>query len=246
MVTSRYIVYYILDLLKLESDDSTFTEDHILFTLSKYRAFILEQQALKNILKIQNPDNYQTICIDLEQFDAFESDICGSNLYLRSTKEIPGTLDIGTKSVYPVDYYLGGKMSLVSMERMRYVGSNKYLKNIIYCSIGPDKHLYFTSSNANFLELKKVKMTAIFANYEDADSLSCDSSEKPCDILDQPFPLEESLIPQVIELVMKEIAGPSWKPKDDSNNASDDLASLATYIAKNTKSDLQKKLVGDA
>ena len=40
MRTYRQLIYLVLDELKLMSDDSSFTEDHIIFLLSKYRAFI--------------------------------------------------------------------------------------------------------------------------------------------------------------------------------------------------------------
>jgi hypothetical protein len=38
----KELVYIVLDELKLVSDDSTFTEDHVMFTLNKYRAFVLK------------------------------------------------------------------------------------------------------------------------------------------------------------------------------------------------------------
>jgi hypothetical protein len=38
----KELVYMVLDELKLVSDDSTFTEDHVMFTLNKYRTFVLK------------------------------------------------------------------------------------------------------------------------------------------------------------------------------------------------------------
>lgn len=242
MVTTRQLVYYILDLLKLNSDDATFTEEHIMFTLSKYRALILEQQSTKNISKVLNTSNYQTICLDLEQQDSFEEDICGSNTYLRSIQEVPNMLNIGSPQVYPLDYYKGDMMTFINRNRMRFVGHNKWLKNIIYCSIGADNHLWITCSNPDFLELQRAKMFGIFSDFESASNLTCDYNGVHCDLLDVEFPLEGSLIPSVIDMVMKELSGPSWRPKDDNNNAEDDLAKLAAYIARNAKSNMQKQI----
>jgi len=42
MSTFKEIVYLALEELKLTSDDSYYTEDHILFLLNKYRAFLLK------------------------------------------------------------------------------------------------------------------------------------------------------------------------------------------------------------
>jgi hypothetical protein len=41
---------------------------------------------------------------------------------------------------------------------------------------------------------------------------------------------------------LKELAGPAWKPADDSNNASDDLSNLANFLRSNTKGTLQQQL----
>ena len=44
MSTYRELVYLVLDELKGTSDDFTYTEDHIIFLLNKYRAFLLKQK----------------------------------------------------------------------------------------------------------------------------------------------------------------------------------------------------------
>ena len=54
----------IADELELFSDDATYTEDHIIYLLGKYRAFLLKQRYAD--IKKQIPEsNYQTICLDL-------------------------------------------------------------------------------------------------------------------------------------------------------------------------------------
>ena len=37
------------------------------------------------------------------------------------------------------------------------------------------------------------------------------------------FPIEEGLIPQMIELIVKELSGVVYRPADIVNNATDDL-----------------------
>ena len=73
---------------------------------------------------------------------------------------------------------------------------------------------------------------------EEASKLECTTSEESCDIMDKNFPIEDALISPLIELVVKELSGAIYKPKDDENNASDDLANLATFLRRNVKSDL--------
>ena len=49
-----------------------------------------------------------------------------------------------------------------------------------------------------------------------------------CDPMDKVFPIEDALIPPIIELVVKELINPVFNPKDEENNAKDDLAGIAT------------------
>ena len=61
----RDIVYMVLDELKIHSDDASFTEEHILFLINKYRAFILKQRYSDKRKEVPQ-SNYQTLCLDLE------------------------------------------------------------------------------------------------------------------------------------------------------------------------------------
>ena len=214
----------VLDELKLSSDDAQFTEDHVMFLLNKYRTFLLKQRY--SDIKKQIPEsNYQTICLDLIQVPAISGDACEGGTYLRSKEKIPFLMKIGIPRVYPLDYYKG-EITYVSRDRMRYVGYNKFLQNIIYCSIGPDNYLYFKSFNPQYLYLEKVKFTGIFQDSMQASDLQCpdDNGETVCNPVDRTFPIEDSLIPQLIQLTVKELYNPSRSDEDNENNAKDDLS----------------------
>lgn len=224
MSTYRQLTYLILDEAKGMSDDFTYTEDHLIFLIDKYRAFLLKQRY--SDIKKQIPEsNYQTICLDLIQVPAISGEPCEGGVYLRSEKEVPFLMQIGTPRVTSLDYFQG-EFNYVLRDRMRYVGNNKYLKNIIYTSIGPDKHLYFKSGNPEFIYLEKAKMTGIFQDASVAAQLSCDE-EKDCDLIDSIVPLEEALISPLIELLLRELLGAAYRPKDNNNNANDDLSNIS-------------------
>jgi len=223
MSTFREIIYMILDEMKISTDDSYFTEDHIMYLINKYRVLILKQRY--SDIKKQIPEsNYQTICLDLIEVPAISGEPCEGGSYLRSKEKIPFLMKIGNPMVYPVDYYQG-EITYVSRERMRYVGYNKYLKNIIYASIGPDNYLYFKSFNPQYLYLEKARMTGIFEDPQAASELQCpdENGDTVCDVLDKTFPIEDALIPPMIELVVKELLGAEYIKKDEENNAKDDL-----------------------
>lgn len=224
MSTYKELVYLVSDELKITSDDSHFTNDHILFLLSKFRSFVLKQRY--SDVKKQIPEsNYQTLCLDLTEVPAISGEPCEGGSYLKSNIKLPNTMKIGNSRVYPMDYYQG-EISYISRDRMRYVGYNKYLQNIIYCSLAPDGYLYFKSWNPQFLYLEKVKFTAIFEDIIEASNNECSSGDNPCDIMDKTFPIEDALIPVLVELVVKELRSAEYLPEDKVNNADDQLSEV--------------------
>lgn len=223
MSTFKEIVYMCLDELQLSSDDATFTEDHIIFLANKYRALLLKKQYL-DLAKLMPESNYQDVCLDLEVVNGIDGDDC-SGKYLRSTAKIPDMLPVGTPTITGMDF-MSGEITYVSRERIKYVGHNKYLKGVMYATLGPDDKLYIKSANPQALYLEKVRFSGIFENPEEAAKLSCDddsSEEGTCDVLDKTFPLEEALIPLMIELIVKEVSNAIYRPADEDNNANDDL-----------------------
>lgn len=228
MSTYKELVYMCLDELKLYSDDALYTEEHIMFLLGKYRTFLIKQRY--SDVKKQIPEsNYQTICLNLIEVPAISGEPCEGGSYLRSKEKIPFLMKIDNPKVYPVDYYQG-EITYVSRERMRYVGYNKYLKNIIYASIGPDNYLYFKSSNPQYLYLEKARMTGIFEDPRAASELQCpdENGDTVCDVLDREFPIENALIPPLIQLVVEELTKVEYKPEDKENNSDDDLSEVVS------------------
>lgn len=226
------IAYACLDLAKAStSDDSYLTIDHCIFLCKKYRAFLIKKEQEKNrgSQEVASEFEMQQICIDLEKVPAIDGSACTGGYYLRSTKPIPKILEGYQPKVYPIDYYQGTNISFVSRDRMRYTGSNKYLQNIIYSSLGPDLHLYLNSSNPQFLYLKKLRISAVFDDFESVTGLLCDDAGEstPCDVLDAEFPIREHLIPPLIELVVKALNGSKFQPIEVKNDAKDTLPEQA-------------------
>lgn len=227
MNTYGQLVYMVIDELKGDSDDFTYTEDHVIFLLNNYRAFLLKQR-YSDIKKPMPESNYQTLCMETMEVPAIAGVPCEGGSYLRTVNKVPFTMKIGNPRVYPVDFYQGSNITFISRERMKYVGYNKYMQNIIYCSLGPDNYLYFTSSNPQFLYLENIKFTAVFEDAKAASELECTPEDgKACDIIDKVFPIEESLVPTLIELVVKELKPATYSPADELNNANDDLDNVA-------------------
>lgn len=229
MATFKEIAYAISDFSKTITDDSTITIEHIIFLMSKYRSYILNSN-YSTVKKKVNDANYQTVCAIMEMDDT--SDLCGTTAVLRSTNTIPYIMNIGRKNIFPPAGFMYGKIQYVDNNKFKYSGHNPYLKNEIYATIGPDQHLYLKSNNSNFLHLKKVGITAVFNDITEAAFIECndDCAVLACDILDKRFPLEDSFIGTLMTQCVQDIVGAAWRFRDDTNNANDDLGTLAQQI----------------
>ena len=145
-----------------------------------------------------------------------------------------------------INYFEGDHIIYTTMERMRYTTYNKWTKNLIYAAKGPDGYLYLKSSNPQYLYLEKLRMKATFEDFESAAQYACDESgeELNCDILDMKFPIENALVPILVEMVVKELLGAAYRPKDLSNNSNDDLSDIIAWARRNMKTAMQKQIEG--
>ena len=222
-MTLRELVFMCMDEIKLHSDDSFYTEDHLVFLLNKYRSFVLKKELEKENKQLSS-SNGQTICLDLIEVRD-ENNPCGESM-LRTEQKIPNLVNDCKVSLYPVNYFEGDHIIYTTMERIRYTTYNKWTKNLIYAAKGPDDYLYIKSSNPQYLYLEKLRMKAIFEDFESAAQYACDEDGEKlqCDILDMKFPIENALVPIVTELVIKELLGVKYQPRDTHNNAADDAS----------------------
>lgn len=225
MATYREIAAMCLDMMHEYSDDANITEEHIIFLASRYRSFLLKQRYYTDLKKQIPESNYQTICLSVDKTETIDGLPCEGGYMLKTDMKIPTLLPLGTPKLYLASSFYKGEVALISPSRMKYVGFNKWMKSIIYGSLNPDGHVYLTSSNPQFLYLKDVKMQGIFESAEEASKLECgkEGEDKPCDLLDRTFPMEDALIAPLLELVVKALSPTVTAPEDKDNNANDDL-----------------------
>lgn len=247
MATYRELTYMVLDEIKAVSDDSFVTEEHVLFLLKYYRLVFLKQKIDKEgIARITSlPSLYtQTICLDLQPTNLIPGNNVCSDLVLKSVQQIPDLYVGSSPNIYPITYLLNSQYSLVSKDRFKFVGYNKYMKNIIYVTMDDNNYLYLKSLNPQFVYLRKIKVSAVFNDPEKAAEYACDKdgNSTPCDILDTDYGLEGYMIPDVIKVVVADLLNTTWRQQDQFNNANDDMANLQQYLRQNAKSDLVKQI----
>lgn len=238
MATYREMTYMVIDSLKATSDDAFYNEEHVLFLLGRVRSLLLLRKYNAERRYAMSPasqspteasyQNYQNICLELEQADLLP-DSCGGEGWLRSNIKIPTLMGIGHTAAFPINYMISERVTFIPAERMPFVGYNKWLQSIIYVAQGFDGYIYVRSANPQFKYLKNMRLRGIFEDAEEAAKLQCTEEGEPiaCDILDTEFPLEDGLLAQCIDLVVQDLKGSLYSPMDKQNNAEDDLAKAA-------------------
>lgn len=206
-MTYRELVYMCLDEIKLASDDSYITEDHILFLISKYRAFLLRQKYDKTTLPVAE-SNYQKIKVSIDSI-------------------IPDVMGIAKPRVYVGEGAAKVSYTFVTPHRFEFVSNNRILKPISYCTINDENKLEFKAT-------PDVKTTInLYAVFEDCVKTS--EFNLTGDILDETCPIESELVSGVQELVVKDALGIAYRPTDFINNAADDLSKIGMAAGNSRK-----------
>lgn len=222
--TLKEIVYDVREKLKvLMSDDSKITDEYLIHLCNVKRAFLLKQKY--SDIRKYIPDNLkQSICVNLELSPVINGLECAEKI-LRSKDTIPELINfngvLGMTKVMSHDL-TAIPFNIITMDRLPYVGYNRFLAKQIYCVIGPDKYLYIKSKDIQYKLLRYIKIIGLFSNPEEAALLSCDATIQCDDILDLPYAIEDSLIQPLVGMIVQELASTMSIPVTTDNDSKDD------------------------
>ena len=239
MATFRELTYMVLDNLKISSKDSYYTEEHALFLLNEYRSYLLKQK-YGNKKSSAPSQNTQRIKLELSEGFPFEPERQPGPFMksdcVRSLIEVPHFFQWYDTSVYK-DNTAMSSLTYISSERFKYVGENRFLPRIFYSAVLPDQKLYIrTNYIMAITELKEAWFDSVF---QDAILTSELTDESDLDLLDRRFPLEDSLIPPLVQMTATALITSIYRPEDRVNNNADDLAGLAVKEQKQPLKDGQ-------
>lgn len=244
MPTYSQIAYAIQDFSKTISDDSIINIEHIMFLMGKYRNYLIANSA-----KEPSEQTYQTICVEIDP--SLNGDVCTEMYETQSITEIPNIMERGAVTIMPpAGFKTSYRFQYVNYQKYQFVGHNKYFHSFVYVTIGPDGKLHAKSHNTGIEYLEKLRLTAIFDDIEKASMLSCDENcetEEPanCSLDDKEFPLDAELVPTLMKVCVQDIIGAAWQPRDDENNANDDLAQLAQILNRYTNNAAKRMINGN-
>ena len=218
------MIYMVRDLLKLSSDDSYITSQHILFMLEKFRAYVLKSKYEDDEASV--PDtNKSEITVELE--------LVNDNLgysgipLLRSKEPLPSDMIFDYITVRTNKLTGNPNIVYVPFSRFPYVGNNKYLKNIIYWTIDDDDYILVKSCSPLFEYLREFKIEGVFESPMKVAERECSCKGLEINYDDVDFCLEDDLVQLVVQYVMNTFQNSIYKPQDEDNNTNDDLAGTA-------------------
>lgn len=218
-MTKDYYIYDIIETLKLHSDDSDVTYEHISFLIDDVRSLLLRQK-YDTIGSIIPMKVRQTIYMDLALVD--DNVFMSTDKILSSTTTLPKLVesfnfmkyfrvDTGGENTFRVHY--------VPIERFPYVGFNNLLKDLIYVTIGQDHKLIFKGYSSKHRLLENVRVFAIFENPEEAWKVSSTYDNTKNFNSDIEYPIDLDMWVTMKEIIIKQLGLILQNPGDKNNNA---------------------------
>lgn len=225
-MTINQIISQIRETVKSRSDDSDYSDEYFYELIKTYRALLLRQRAEKH--RGLSQFNNQKFCVELKCASNGGCIDCDKDIncnVLRSIKKLPSTIHGRNNDLLKVRTVAGMQLSKVS-------DYSEY-KSLAFTKTRRDK-LVYTISNG-YLEVygsELLKYLWVDAPLEDPTALvdwnTCgsDNTESCYDILSDEFPMEESLIPTLKEMIYKELGISRQMVEDERNDSRADQNSI--------------------
>lgn len=226
------LVYDIREKLSQYHDDSSLSDEHIIFNINNIRSVILKSQ-MNSFNQVISPIVQQSLCLELESVSPYDCEInYGCERIIRTVQPIPTPikhyLGLALTSVRTVDR-LSIPMIKIDSNAASYIYSSRgKTKGSIYYFIGTDMRLYIVSKNEMINLLECITVTGIFSNPLELENYKkccdCDDveDEKCYDYLDSEYPMDMSHADDLTSLVIEKLLIKMQTPKDTVNDAKDE------------------------
>jgi len=220
-MTKKELIYTVFERLKINSDDMDITEEFVSFLIDSKRAMLLKQRfdAKPWAMPLETK---QEICVNLELTARVPGFECVGTI-LRSDAPLPESIKIKGKEG-PLTIRKTDKtaihVNIIPLERLPYIGSNRALAMMIYGAIDYDNRLYLISQSGKINLMTDIRVADIFEKPDVAAELECTAdSETECEIWDREYPVELSMVDDIVKLVVQDLVKTINIPEDGVNNA---------------------------
>ncbi len=219
----RTIIYTVLEKLKIYSGDSKITPELISSMIDTKRAMLLKSRFSRNSWNIPI-EIKQEICMSLEHVDTISGfSLAGKTI--KTSESIPKSIKIRGKDGPLLVRKEDGTtipINIIPIERLPYVGNNKWTGMLTYACTDYDGKLILTSLSDKLKFLKKIRVTNVFESPEDVYSLECkDNNYSSTEPWDMEYPVESSMVDELIEMIVKDIFNTIRIPEDKTNDSDD-------------------------
>ena len=221
MATLKEIRYSVKEALAIYNEDSNISNEYIDYKIHTTRAMLLAQRFSSRSFVIPNVIRQHFYHdLSLQEDNEF---VDGIGTVLATTTSIQTPLEpFNLKNNIRITSgsYSDISFSFIDNNRFPYVGRNKWLQNIVYCAIGTDWKIYFTSSNPKVKMLEQVKVSMVCANPELAYpyTIGYDSS---VEFDDTEYPLNSELIVELTDIIIKQLTINLTAKEDKVNDSQD-------------------------
>lgn len=213
------------------SDDSGWSTRMVFYHLLKYRSYLLSQKKRAN--RPLNSDNYQTICVSLEEVDLVE---CPSippsgKTWLRSKEIIPDTI-LGFQTIMSPS--VSTRYEPINWQDIEDIANSRYdvvRKKPYYTEKVTGNGTYIYILNDDFIP--NVQVTAMFYNPIEAQLFnSCDVNEelKGVSYLDLEFVLDPDLLSPMMDIALDRIYKYKSQVSDIDNDDLDSIRSNPNQV----------------
>jgi hypothetical protein len=218
-MTKLELIYNVREKLKLNSDDNDTSNEFIAHLIDVKRVKILKQRLAKTPWRA--PIEFkQELCMDLEVVNNVNGMSCFGQI-LRTKIPLPNLIRLrggnagvtvrrSDKTALLID--------LVDLSRLPFVGNGQFLSQLVYAAFDYDNRLYLVSNQSKHLLMESIQVGAMFEDVETAGDYEC-GVDSTCDTWERQYPLDVSIIDDVIGLVVQDLSRSINIPKDDNNDA---------------------------
>lgn len=226
-IKTSQIIYDVKELLNQYSDDSDYSDKHILYLYNLKRSKYL-RQLLDDKSRTFDKIMIQSLCLEFEEVDKSICELTVGCTVLRSKKPLPTLLPVRNRdtllSIQP-SIALSKPFKVIDINQANYILDRPY-SNAIYATVNNEGYIYIFSNTPEHKLISCLYINGIFNDPSDLENYSncceCEDKIESCFTEESDYPAPAFIIDAARDDIIKLFLGSKEQVKEDKNNNSDD------------------------